>query len=350
MEPQQCLAWHGCLWPSVADCLRRGRIGDGPARGAAQDAPELFSALASIVPKDGRLESFTAQHCMMTLWSFASAGHPAPEMFDAIARTAIRRDLEHFAPQALASVAWAFATLNHPSEPLFNALRDAVERQLEHFNRQGLANIAWAFAVADHDAPSLFGERFLRRCAELRWPDPTRRSGYREKDEICLNQLHQWQLWQRELGSEARLPDYLAERCYNTFRSRPTLPSGFQREVLSSLLGMGLIVREEVVTAEGYSIDMVVDHKGLQLGIEVDGPSHFCGYTRTPAGATLLKRRQLSRLGGWRLISVPYWEWSEMGRLRMHVDPECEQRKIAYMREALERALGAPLCAPTPTT
>ena len=50
----------------------------------------------------------------------------------------------------------------------------------------------------------------------------------REKDEICLNQLHQWQLWQRELGSEARLPDYLAERCYNTFRSRPTLPSGFQ--------------------------------------------------------------------------------------------------------------------------
>jgi hypothetical protein len=28
--------------------------------------------------------------------------------------------------------------------------------------------------------------------------------------------------------------------------------------------------------------------------------------------ATLLKRRQLRHLG-WRLVSVPYWEWDEVG-------------------------------------
>ena len=32
---------------------------------------------------------------------------------------------------------------------------------------------------------------------------------------------------------------------------------------------------------------------------------------REPNGATLIKRRQLRHLG-WRLVSVPYWEWDEV--------------------------------------
>ena len=45
--------------------------------------------------------------------------------------------------------------------------------------------------------------------------------------------------------------------------------------------------------------------------IEVDGPSHFVGTSRTPNGATLLKRRQL-RAAGWALLPVPYWEWDAL--------------------------------------
>ena len=52
-------------------------------------------------------------------------------------------------------------------------------------------------------------------------------------------------------------------------------------------------------------------HGGLEVAIEVDGPSHFCG--RTPTGATALKRRQL-RAAGWALLPVPYWEWRALGR------------------------------------
>ena len=41
----------------------------------------------------------------------------------------------------------------------------------------------------------------------------------------------------------------------------------------------------------------------------MDDPSHFEG--REPNRATSLKRRQLRHLG-WRLVSVPYWQWDEV--------------------------------------
>jgi hypothetical protein len=44
---------------------------------------------------------------------------------------------------------------------------------------------------------------------------------------------------------------------------------------------------------------------------QVDGPWHFvalAGGGRRPNGATLLKRRLLGRVG-WRVVSVPHWEW-----------------------------------------
>ena len=42
--------------------------------------------------------------------------------------------------------------------------------------------------------------------------------------------------------------------------------------------------------------------------MEVEGPSHFVGRSKLLAGPTLLKHRQLRRFG-WRLETVPYWEW-----------------------------------------
>ena len=50
---------------------------------------------------------------------------------------------------------------------------------------------------------------------------------------------------------------------------------------------------------------------GIKVGIEVDGPSHFMN--QEPTGSTLLKRRQVNTLDGIHIISVPYWEWREVG-------------------------------------
>ena len=55
-------------------------------------------------------------------------------------------------------------------------------------------------------------------------------------------------------------------------------------------------------------------NNGERIAVEVDGPSHFLGGSHQPTGSTLLKHRQLRHFG-WRLESVPYWEWDAGGSL-----------------------------------
>ena len=142
---------------------------------------------------------------------------------------------------------------------------------------------------------------FARRCEEVA-------TELRIKD-LC--QLHQWVLWHAgERGRSDCLPsDALLERCRAAFCSNVGRPSRMQRDVGVALVSLGLHPEEEVVLHEGYSLDFVLEWCGDRVGVEVDGPSHFKG--REPNSATLLKRRQLRHLG-WRLVSVPYWEWDEV--------------------------------------
>ena len=84
----------------------------------------------------------------------------------------------------------------------------------------------------------------------------------------------------------------------------------------------------------GYRLDAVVEADGageLLVGVEADGPSHFVGAER-PNGATLLKRRQVASLDGMPVVSVPYWEWYELGTDR--------ERKRQYLREAILNVRG----------
>ena len=70
---------------------------------------------------------------------------------------------------------------------------------------------------------------------------------------------------------------------------------------------------EEVVLSDagGYSADILLQKR--RVVVEVDGPSHFVqgpgGFAAS--GATLLKRRQLQCFG-YRVVSVPFWEWDGM--------------------------------------
>ena len=64
----------------------------------------------------------------------------------------------------------------------------------------------------------------------------------------------------------------------------------------------------------GYRLDAIVQVKGKQVGIEVDGTSHFINRGKTPTGSTILKRRQVSSIDGIELVSVPYWEWDKLDK------------------------------------
>ena len=333
---------------------------------AGHDAPDLFDAIAEAVPN--KLDSFIPQHYSNVVWAFASNGHAAPAMFDAVAASAAAR-ADEFNPQILGNTSWAYATIGHTAPHLFDAIEAAAVSTIDRFNTQELSNIAWAFAVNDHLAPALFSEEcFVRHCGSVSWASAPGGAG---KEREALFQLHQWQLWQREHGLDLALPLDLAELAHETFALAVRRPSHFQRQVkgtLEQLLFTHTMdespprwstprtaaacapprvpppvasrrLREEVVTDEGYSLDLVLEWPpgGETIAVEVDGPSHFLSNSLSPTGATRLKRRQLERLGGWRLVSVPYWAWRTAAFESRHADKAVGRQE--YLRQALDECV-----------
>jgi len=290
---------------------------------AGRVAPALFDAIAAEAAR--RVRDFNPQQLANTLWVFATAGHAAPALFDAIAAEASGR-VRDFKPQELSNTAWAFATAGHSAPALFDAIAAETAEHIDEFSPQNLVNTAWAFAAADclPIESSLFDQRFARRCEALA----------HEFKSSELRQLHQWRLWyaSERACSDALPEEALLARCAAAFRDAEAQPSRLQRQVAETLVSLGASVEEEVVLEEGYSLDVVVDWRGERLAVEVDGPSHFVG--REPTGATALKRRQLKHFG-WRLVSVPYWEWNELD------DPENKMegnRLAAYLSALLSGA------------
>lgn len=301
------------------------------------EAPELFNALAAEVV-ERPMSNFKPQELSNTVWSFAKVGHPAPVLFDAIAIEAASRLgqreppsedqfavaldgsdgtpvgpflwSEEFAPQNLSNMAWAYATAMHASLKLFAALAAEASDRLDELNSQDLANMAWAFAVFDYPSGAqLFNKtQFAKRCDEH----------VGEFTSASLAQLHQWELWREERGNQwPSLAPKLRARCRVSFivnDKDSANPSQMQKRVTEGLRdlfwGINVSVREEERCASGYSIDVVVESEEQgKVAIEVDGPSHFIGDSEQLAGATMLKHRQL-RYYGWRLLTVPYWEWT----------------------------------------
>ena len=201
------------------------------------------------------------------------------------------------------------------STELFKAISaEMVRRGLGDFNPQDLANTAWAFAVVDlPSVDALFGTVcFSTRCAHFE-------TYFSSK---CLSQLHQWSLWREECGVLwPGLPESLQQACRTAFVEDEGQPSQMQSDVVGEIRSsydIANVEEEYRCKVSGYSIDALVTlNPGERIAVEVDGPWHFVGRSQQPTGATLLKHRQL-RYFGWRLESVPYWEWNLSKELHCH--------------------------------
>jgi hypothetical protein len=158
------------------------------------------------------------------------------------------------------------------------------------------------YAVANVALPSLIDSDFISACL----------SKENEFYGAELRQLHQWQLWQEELKSDVRFPPSLRDKCREAFISALPRSSNFQTDVIFELSSIGLRPEEEFIANTGYRLDALVEVNGTKVGIEVDGPVHFVG--RKATGKTILKRRQVvTALDKISVVSVPHWEWDDVG-------------------------------------
>jgi hypothetical protein len=264
--------------------------------------PKLFEKMANHIVESGSLDKFDPQALKDTVWAYATAQVPHPKLFQKVAKAAIQRKEEFNNSQGVANLLWAYATMGIVDKQLFSSFVPTAANLIDICDNQGLANLAWAYAVADVDAPTLFNDHFINKCNK-------EKDGFKNE---ALFQLHQWHLWQTKEKSNPGLPLELQDRCYNSFISEETTVSKFQDDVVTQLSSIGLGPKEEVLMDSGYRIDAVVEVNGNTVGVEVDGPYHFIGSSKSPLARTILKRRQVPSIDGIELVSVPYWEWNKL--------------------------------------
>ncbi|KAL7535481.1 hypothetical protein ACHAXR_008788, partial [Thalassiosira sp. AJA248-18] len=261
----------------------------------------LFDKVAYEVIEHRDLSTFNPQALSNIVWAYATAKRLDPTLFDSLAG-AIAGRKHDLSCQEVSNILWAYATVGLVESPVFNAVVPRVKTLLCRCNRQNLANIAWSYAVANVDDPTLFGGHFTNVLLE-------KINSFRAAE---LRQFYQWHIWQKEEKGNTGLPPAFEGLCYEAFTSaEPPTVSSLQGEAFSVLQSMGLHPKEEELTQKGYSLDVLVEVNGRKVGVEVDGPWHFIG--NKPTGKTILKRRQIANVEGIMLVSVPYWEWEELG-------------------------------------
>eukprot|EP00986_Skeletonema_menzelii_P006587 scaffold2511_cov153-Skeletonema_menzelii.AAC.2 len=264
---------------------------------------KLFEKVANHIVESSSLDRFNPQNLANTVWAYATAQVSHPKLFQKVSKYAIHRK-EEFDSQAVANLLWSYATMGITDKHLFLSFVPTAANLVDCYNNQELANIAWAYAVVGVDAPSLFNETFIKKCVE--------KKGVFKRENLC--QLYQWHLRQSKKKSKAGLPLEILDRSHEAFISVDPTVSKLQDDVVAQLSSIGLDPKEEVLMDSGYRLDAIVKVNGKTVGIEVDGPSHFIGKSRSPTGSTILKRRQVPSIDDIELVSVPYWEWDKLDK------------------------------------
>jgi hypothetical protein len=258
---------------------------------------------------------FNSQAVANVLWSYACLGEmPEKGFLDLLISQGCQVIARSGNGQEISNALWAMATLR--IEPGSETLKLLCRRSCEiigDFQLQAVTNALWACAVL-HALPEglqIFHAAHAQISSIMCVPGG--------KDMNML-QLQQFLLSvDLEIESARCHHDGPAHERYMLFRkgidginmqkfvSFEPHVSLLQKDVAAAVNRLELPYVEEAVDAQsGYTIDVLVDGK---IAIEVDGPSHFLFDCRTPKGATVLKRRHLQLLG-YKVVSVPYWDWN----------------------------------------
>ncbi|KAJ8612155.1 hypothetical protein CTAYLR_002478 [Chrysophaeum taylorii] len=320
---------------------------------ARRNAQFLDDVAAEIAPRVSRL---TPQGLSNVAWSYASADLCAPALFDAIAlellgpgsSPGVSRRCSRLKPQEFSNLAWAFSKVDYRQRPgVFDALAAGMlalsagrteSGAASGLTAQELANLAWAYACSNRVDPALhklLWRGIVDKARAANEEDERAQSAHRDKNNAStpeeastndrrwgfnleeLRQLHQVVLHARYeaegsaaiVSDVARAPPAFLSALRQALATLEPSPSRAQEEVAEAVRALGIDVQEELVTADGLSIDVALLPLAERVGIEFDGPYHyFHNANQTETGRTAFKKRLLAACG-WTVLHIPYWEW-----------------------------------------
>jgi hypothetical protein len=227
--------------------------------------------------------------------------------------------------QGLANMAWACGQLGHKGRLLPGVLlQQAVKLQAGtpgSLTSQGRINPCWAAAVLD-----------LQQCVPqvLQLVGVTGRSwgNMAAEDLRQLYQVHLWLMDSQLPAPNQGLSDVLSQQQLQLCKEeweQPLVATTSQQQVSDLQRSVFAVVQqlpvgtwqqqpqlEQRSNDEAFSIDITAKTAaGVELAIEVDGPSHFIQPGNTPGGPTQFRNRALAARG-YVVVSIPHWEWQAL--------------------------------------
>ena len=365
-----------------------GNVLWGVAKMSGQVPPAVFGQLVDALVSN--LSAAVPQAVSNTLWAAATMGQPlhpqqlqqlllafadklpdaAPQAigntFWAIARyrpapylpsplltpQAVQEVVEkvpNMTPQELTNVAWVCGALGHRDDRLLTALYSrAVEMSVESKDQsatltlQGVGNICWAGAVLNltHLADQL---------QQLAAPVSSRWSELAIIDKLQLYQLHMWLSEQQCIPPAAGLesPSFMTseqiQECRVLWQQRVVAAVGrtsaLEKSVFSAIQHLPELAAAPVLkvpTADGlFFCDIAaVTTSGVQIAVQVCGPSNLSFPDMRPTGSTMYRDRALVARG-YVLLIMPYWEWNKVAQGKPL------EQQVAYLSHKLRQALQA---------
>jgi hypothetical protein len=237
-------------------------------------------------------------------------------------------------PQALANAAWACGQLGHRDEQLMAALLAEVQQRLtaagtsssRSFNSQNLCNLCWAVAVLDLQQHAQQVLQLGKACNSM-W------SSIEQEGQQQLRQVHTWLLHfdlaggqglQGSLTQQQQLQQCTAAWDQALRQTSEKRHTGFQCSVFAAVQRLPiswqhqpqteqLSVGRDGVTSDGALLLDIAGRTadGVLVAVEADGPWHFRRPDGGLMGTTQYRNRSLA-VRGYRLVSVPYWEWDAL--------------------------------------
>jgi len=341
---------------------------------ATLQAPAGVAAVVrAAAARPDALRGFAPQGLAAVLWACAAVDVPPGEPLSAVAARTLAADAASFKPRELATVATALAELRiHPGRRALDAVDSAFARALDVSDADdatsapphATAGLLWAFATLQHaptrtlralnvaDIKAVGAASVSHASTQRQLPGYSAAALARQAwagtvlggggggaasaawraagtlpassfDSPSLILLMEAQLLARaERIAPPPLPAALQDAALAAWRHRldhpPQPAQPMHAQVMAAVEALRLPHATAQRTADGLMrIDAAIEaakgdagpQQTLRIALMVDGPRAFAANTRTALGGTRC-RDALLGARGWRVVSVPFFEWA----------------------------------------
>jgi hypothetical protein len=289
-------------------------------------AGQLQQLLDALVKQ---LQRVSPQDISNTLWACAKQQYLPQQLLTAPGLVEV---LRAGSTQVLANAAWACGQLGHRDGLLVAALLAELQQRLvagavhdSNNTSQHLCNLCWATAVLDQQQLASQVLHIAQACSST-WSSTV------TENHQQLWQVHTWLLdfqLARGQGLQGSLTEQQLQQCRAAWEQQlqdtaKNAASEFQRSVFAAVQRLPITWQQQPqmeqlsIGSDGVSEDgaLIIDiggrtADGLLVAVEADGPWHFRQPDGGLMGTTLYRNRALA-VRGYRVISVPWFEWSEL--------------------------------------